>query len=96
MANHPFVDGNKRTALDTTSTFYLLNELEFDYDDEVREILGGFATDADSIAEAEVIEYLEANTRPIELDDVIAEFRDDLVEWGLENLDSGTDDDPTA
>nr|WP_245756856.1 Fic family protein [Halogranum rubrum] len=24
VADHPFVDGNKRTALDTTATFYML------------------------------------------------------------------------
>lgn len=33
VVNHPFVDGNKRTALNTVTVFYLLNGYRFEYDD---------------------------------------------------------------
>ena len=39
VANHPFVDGNKRTALNTVAMFYLFNGYRFEYDDVIREIL---------------------------------------------------------
>ena len=36
VANHPFVDGNKRTALMSTRIFYALNGLRFDYGESRR------------------------------------------------------------
>lgn len=36
VANHPFVDANKRTALNTTAVFYFLNGYRLEYDDEIR------------------------------------------------------------
>lgn len=46
VAEHPFVDGNKRTALNTVVVFYDLNGYAFEYEDEsIREILKEFATD---------------------------------------------------
>nr|WP_198526131.1 type II toxin-antitoxin system death-on-curing family toxin [Haloferax sp. ATB1] len=45
VANHPFVDGNKRTALNTTVVFYLLNGYRLEYGHEVREILKQSGTD---------------------------------------------------
>jgi death-on-curing protein len=39
VANHPFVDANKRTALNTAVVFYFLNGYRFEYDDEIRSIL---------------------------------------------------------
>ncbi|MDL0126091.1 type II toxin-antitoxin system death-on-curing family toxin [Halobacterium salinarum] len=50
-ANHPFVDGNKRTALMSTRIFYALNGRRFDYDREVKEILKALATDEGSVDE---------------------------------------------
>jgi death-on-curing protein len=32
VANHPFVDANKRTALNTVVVFYFLNGYRFEYD----------------------------------------------------------------
>jgi death-on-curing protein len=61
-SEHPYVDGNKRTALAAAAGFYHLNGYEFDVDDEVREILRAFATDADDVDMNRVIEYLETNT----------------------------------
>lgn len=55
VAEHPFVDGNKRTALNTVVVFYDLNEFDFDYEDEsIRAILKEFASDAGSVDMTEV------------------------------------------
>lgn len=48
-ANHPFVDGNKRTALMSTRIFYALNDRRFDYDREIKEILKALATDQQGV-----------------------------------------------
>jgi len=64
-ANHPFVDGNKRTALMSTRIFYALNGRRFDYDREIKEILKALATDEGAVDEDDVIEYLRAHTEPL-------------------------------
>jgi len=64
-ANHPFVDGNKRTALMSTRIFYALNGCRFDYDREIKEILKELATDEASVDDDGVIEYLRAHTEPL-------------------------------
>lgn len=67
VAEHPFVDGNKRTALNTVVVFYDLNGFEFEYDGEsIRAILNQFATDANSVEMSAVIAYLREHTRPAE------------------------------
>jgi len=62
VANHPFVDGNKRTALSSTVVFYALNGLDLDYGPEIKDHLKRFATDEASVDETGVTEYLEAHT----------------------------------
>lgn len=42
-ADHPYVDGNKRTALAATAYLYDLNEFHLDVDDEIRRHLRAFA-----------------------------------------------------
>lgn len=64
-ANHPFVDGNKRTALMSTRIFYAVNGLRFDYDREIKEILKALATDESSVDADDVLAYLRANTEPL-------------------------------
>jgi death-on-curing protein len=64
-ANHPFVDGNKRTALMSTRIFYALNGLRFDYDREIKEILKALATDEATVDADDVIAYLRASTEPL-------------------------------
>ena len=64
-ANHPFVDGNKRTALMSTRIFYALNGHRFDYDREVKGILKTLATDEGSVDEDDVVEYLRAHTESL-------------------------------
>ena len=53
-ANHPFVDGNKRTELMSTRIFYALNGLRFDYDRTIKEILKALATDEASVDDDDV------------------------------------------
>jgi death-on-curing protein len=58
VAEHPFVDGNKRTALNTTVVFYEINGVSFDYEDEsVRDVLKQFAIDADAVEMDRVVAY---------------------------------------
>jgi len=64
-ANHPFVDGNKRTALMSTRIFYALNGRRFDYDREIKAVLKALATDESSVDEDDVIEYLRTHTEPL-------------------------------
>ncbi|WP_229663761.1 type II toxin-antitoxin system death-on-curing family toxin [Halobellus salinus] len=92
VANHPSVDGNKRTALNTATVFYLLNGRQFEYDDEIREILTKFGTDATAVDEDEVLEYLRAHTTEVDLNEVVRRWRGDLVEYGLEQLSDGSSD----
>jgi death-on-curing protein len=64
-ANHPFVDGNKRTALMSVRIFYALNGLKFDYDREIKAILKELATDEADVAEDTVLSYLREHTDPL-------------------------------
>lgn len=91
-ANHPFVDGNKRTALDVTATFYFFNGFEFDYDHEIRSILKSFATDEGSVDRERVLQYFRSNTESLDLDAAIREWREDLVQQGLDTLDELRDE----
>lgn len=92
VANHPFVDGNKRTALNTTTVFYLLNGHQFEYDDEIRELLAEFGTDETAVDADDVIEYLRAHTTEVDLNEVVERWRGDLVEYGLEQLSDESSD----
>lgn len=65
VANHPYVDGNKRTALNTVELFYLLNGYHFAYEDEsVRTILKEFAIQEQAVNIEHVIEYCRTHTVP--------------------------------
>jgi death-on-curing protein len=63
VAGHPFVDGNKRTALRTVVVFYMLNGDTFDYGDEIRSLLGQFATDDAAVDTATAVVYFRACAR---------------------------------
>jgi len=92
VANHPFVDGNKRTALNTTVVFYLLNGYRLEYGHEVREILKQFGTDEAATDEDDVVDYLRTHTKEVDLDGVIEQWRNGLVRHGLEQLADDTSD----
>ena len=64
VAEHPFVDANKRTALNTVVVFYDLNGYAFDYDDRrIRGVLKQFAIDSEAVEMDEVIAYCRDCTR---------------------------------
>lgn len=65
-ANHSFVDGNKRTALNTTWTFYLLNDYYFDYGEEIKAILKLFAVMERMVDYEEAQRYFRDIATPIE------------------------------
>lgn len=92
VASHPFVDANKRTALNTTVVFYFLNGYRFEYDDEVRTILKQFGTDEAAVDEEETIEYLRFHTEELDLAGEIEEWRDDLIQYGIEQLTDDSSD----
>ncbi|GAB3019348.1 type II toxin-antitoxin system death-on-curing family toxin [Natronobiforma cellulositropha] len=60
---HPYVDGNKRTALAATEVFYAMNGYLFTYDGrEIRQWLQKLATDADSVDMVEFVSYCQENS----------------------------------
>ncbi len=63
VADHPFVDGNKRTALRTVVVFYMLNGYTFDYGDEIRALLHRFATDEAAVDTETAVVYFRACAR---------------------------------
>ena len=93
VANHPFVDANKRTALNTAVVFYFLNGYRFEYDHEIRTILKQFGTDEGAVDEGETVEYLRIHTEELDLAGEIEEWRDDLIQYGVEQL-TGDSSDP--
>jgi death-on-curing protein len=92
VANHPFVDANKRTALNTTVVFYFLNGYRFEYDDEIRTILKQFGTDEAAVDTEETVEYLRVHTEEMNLVGEIEEWRDDLIQYGVEELTDDSSD----
>jgi len=92
VANHPFVDANKRTALNTTVVFYVLNGYHFEYDDEIRTILKQFGTDETAVDEDAVIEYLQNHTEASSLAGEIEKWRDDLIQYGIVELTDDSSD----
>lgn len=62
--NHPFIDGNKRTALAAALAFLWLNDHELEAgEDELTELVLGVA--AGSVSKAQVAVFLEAHAGPI-------------------------------
>lgn len=67
VAEHPFVDGNKRTALTTAVVLYELNGFALPYDDErIRSILKRFGVDTETVDTDAVVGYLEATATSME------------------------------
>ena len=63
--NHPFLDGNKRTALASCLAFLWLNDLEIaTRSDEIAELVIGVADS--SVGKAPVAVFLEERSRPAE------------------------------
>jgi death on curing protein len=62
-ANHPFVDGNKRTALIASFTFLKLNGLEV-IADKADRYKTFYDLAAGTLSEEKLAEWFEQNTRP--------------------------------
>jgi death-on-curing protein len=62
--NHPFVDGNKRTALVVTFTFLLINGLRITAPREDRYFVF-YDLAAGKFSEEELAQWLEVNTEPV-------------------------------
>jgi death-on-curing protein len=92
VANHPFVDANKRTALNATVVFYFLNGYRFEYNEEIRTILKRFGTDEAAVDEEETIEYLRSHTEELDLVGEIEQWRDDLIQYGIAELTDNSSD----
>jgi len=92
VANHPFVDGNKRTALNTVVVFYLLNGYRLEYDNDIRTILKRLGTDEAAADTERTLEYLRTNTSEVDLHEVVNGWQDDLVQHGLGRLSEKSDD----
>lgn len=93
VANHPFVDANKRTALNATVVFYFLNGYRFSYDAKIRTILKRFGTDETTVDQHETINYLRLHTDQLNLAGEIEAWRDDLIQYGVDQL-TGDSTDP--
>jgi death-on-curing protein len=103
-ANHSFVDGNKRTALNTTVVFYLGNGYEFEYGEDVKTLLKLLATNERLIDTEQVVAYFEELASTLDADErsrVLAhlppEVTDDIDQKVLDRLrehrsDGGTID----
>ena len=63
VSGHPFVDGNKRTALRTVVVFYILNRYTFEYGDEIRALLHRFATGETTVDVDTAVIYFRACAR---------------------------------
>ncbi|TKX87957.1 type II toxin-antitoxin system death-on-curing family toxin [Halorubrum sp. SS5] len=93
VASHPFVDANKRTALNTTTVFYFHNGYRFRHDEEIRSLFQQFGTDETSVDDTETIEYLCSHTEVIDLAGEIEAWREDLIQYGIDEL-TGDSSDP--
>lgn len=65
-ANHAFVDGNKRTALNTTWAFYFLNGYYLNYGEEIKALLNTFAVNESFVDLQAVVSHFRDVSVPIE------------------------------
>lgn len=63
VANHPFIDGNKRTAFIVSATFLLLNGLKLTAEKEDRVLTFWRLADG-SLSEAQLAEWFGRSTAP--------------------------------
>lgn len=78
-SNHWFVDGNKRTALNVTELFYLINGYELTYGDDLRSVLKLFSVREDLIDRNAGPAYLRDRTNRLELDPDELDAREGLA-----------------
>lgn len=73
-SNHWFVDGNKRTALNTTIVFYAMNGYRLGYGEDVRSMLKLFSVREDLLNESATINYLNERTRELQHTELVEVF----------------------
>lgn len=101
-SNHWFADGNKRTALNATELFYLMNGYELTYGDDLRSMLKLFSVREDLVDKSVGPEYLRDKTAAVKLEaedigpwDALAlllvalviRYSDDISEGQLDDID---------
>jgi len=64
-SNHWFVDGNKRTALNSAEVFLFINGYEFSYGEDIRSMLKLFSVREGLIDEDVGIQYIDEQLSPI-------------------------------
>jgi death-on-curing protein len=60
IVEHPFVDGNKRTALRTVVVFYMMNGYAFEYGEEIRALVRRFAINEAAVDAETAVIYFRA------------------------------------
>ncbi|MFB6205993.1 MAG: type II toxin-antitoxin system death-on-curing family toxin [Haloglomus sp.] len=66
VSGHPFVDGNKRTALQSIVVFYEQNGYELRYGEDLESLVRLLALDERLIRPAPAVEYLSTRAIPTE------------------------------
>ena len=82
-STHIFVDGNKRTALNTTATFYLSNGYHFEYGEDIKAVLKLFAVNEELVDQDELINYMNDLAQPIEDKDSFREATELVMEEAI-------------
>jgi death-on-curing protein len=83
VANHPFVDGNKRTAVGTVMVFYFFNGYDPEYAEELEAMVRRLAVRESLLAPVESAEYLSEVAVPRDLDD---EWTFEIVFGGVSGI----------
>lgn len=68
-SNHWFVDGNKRTALNSTELFYMVNGYELNYGEDIRSMLKLFSVRERLIDREAGAEYLKDQVTHVEIEE---------------------------
>lgn len=78
-ANHWFVDGNKRTALNTVVVFYAMNGRRLEYGEDVRSMLKLLSVRENLLAETATTEYLRERTAPLQYGELFDVFENEDI-----------------
>jgi len=89
-ANHWFVDGNKRTALNSMDLFYTFNGYELDYGEDLRSMLKLLSVREELIDEEVAVEYLAEQTESIFSEE--GEIALDIIDAVLKTVDGDLSD----
>lgn len=73
-SNHWFADGNKRTALGTTSLFYALNGLDLDVGRDIKALLTLFAVKEEIVDRDAGVELLMERTRELPPEELLKDI----------------------